>query len=104
MKFKKKLFKHGGSQAVVIPSELVKYFPTHNVVIRFQMSEDNNPVITIHPSTEPDTIEKDPLFAVFMEALYKHAMENPDMLSDGSEIYNDEVKKLLEGVDDDEEE
>ena len=55
--------------------------------------------ITIHPSEGPE----DRLFASFIEAVYQHALENPTQLSDGSEIYSEEVEKLLEGVDGNEE-
>lgn len=104
MKFIKKLFKHGGSLALVIPSEFTQLLDTDEVVLELSLDNENNPKLTVEPTNELDTIEEDPLFAVFIQALYKDAMENPDRLKDGSEIFNDRVKKLIEGVEIDEDE
>lgn len=104
MKFTKKLFKHGGSLAVVIPSEFTQLLNTDEVVLELMLDNENNPKLIVEPTNELDAIEEDPLFAVFIQALYKNAMENPERLRDGSELFNDRVKKLIEGVDTDEDE
>ena len=60
--------------------------------------------VMVKPIHEMDSLEDDPFFSVFLQAIYKNAMQNPDQLKDGSEIFNERVKKLIEGVDLDEDE
>lgn len=43
--------------------------------------------------------EDDPIFALFIEALYLDSMENPHRLTDISTIFDDEINKILEGID-----
>ncbi len=50
-------------------------------------------------SEEPDALEKDPLFVVFLNAVYNHAQNHPEELKDLSDIFDAEADKLLEGVD-----
>lgn len=50
------------------------------------------------------SMEADAAFGLFIQAIYKDSLQNPEKLSDGSEIYNDHVKELIEGVDTDESE
>lgn len=104
MKYHKKLFKHGGSLAVVIPSEFAEQLHSEEVTLEMR-SDLPYPVLLITPKKSTlDAIEQDPLFEIFIQALYKHAMENPTSLKDGAEIWNDKVKKLIEGVSCDDEE
>ena len=50
-------------------------------------------------SKEPNALENDPLFAVFLRALYNDAQNHPEELKDLSDIFDAEADKLLEGVD-----
>ncbi len=104
MKFSKKLFKHGGSLAVVIPSEFTQLLASDEVTLEFTVDDNNNPSLIVKPTNELDTIESDPLFAVFLQAIYKNAMENPHTLKDSSELFNERVQKLIECVDTDDDE
>ncbi len=99
MKFTKKFFKHGGSQAVVIPSEMTKHFPTKNVAVKFIYNKQDEPMIIITPAEDPELMEDDPLFAKFLQAIYNDAMKHPEKLKDLSDIFDEEADKLLEGVD-----
>jgi hypothetical protein len=98
MKTKKKMFKHGGSFAVVVPAEFSQNVDSNEVSIEVIFDENNMPSLIMKPINELDTIEEDPIFALFIQGLYEHAMENPKTLKDGSQILNDHVDKLLEGV------
>ena len=104
MKFSKKLFRHGGSLALVVPSEFAQLLSSDNVTIEIMADEENNPKLIVEPTSELDSIENDPLFGSFIEAIYRDAMENPDKLKDVSDVFTDRVKKLIEGVDIDENE
>ncbi len=104
MKLSKKLFKHGGSMALVIPAEFAKLLSSDEVVIELKVDDEDKPTLVVEPTNELDSIENDPLFGTFIEAVYKDAMENPDQLKDLSEVFTDRVKKLVEGVDIDEDE
>jgi len=104
MKLSKKLFRHGGSMALVIPAEFVRLLSSDEVAIELKVDNHDKPTLVIEPTSELDTIENDPLFGSFIEAIYKDAMENTDKLKDLSEIFTDRVKKLVEGVDIDEDE
>ncbi len=98
MKTTKKMFKHGGSLAVVVPSEFAQNVYSQEVTVEVVFNEHNIPSLIIKPVDELDTIEEDPVFALFIQAIYNHAMENPEVLKDGSSIWNEHVEKLLEGV------
>ena len=89
----KKLFKHGGSYAVDIPMEFVKHTGTKEVIIESTQDEVN-----IRVQTDLDTIEADPLFHTFVQALAKDTLKHPDRLRDVKEVWDQEWDELLEGV------
>ncbi len=47
---------------------------------------------------ELSDIENEPLFTVFMEALYINTINHPENLKDLSDIFDERADKLLEGV------
>lgn len=104
MKLSKKLFRHGGSLALVIPSEFTRLLSSDEVALELKIDNDNNATLVVEPTSELDSIENDPLFGTFIEAIYQDAMENPNKLKDLSDIFTDRVKELIEGVDIDEDE
>lgn len=83
---------------MVIPSEFAELLNSEEVVLEMK-NNSAYPTLIIKPKNALDSIEEDPLFALFIQALYKNAMENPEQLEDGSEIWNERVKKLIDGVD-----
>ncbi len=89
----KKLFKHGGSYAVDLPMDFVKHAGSNKVII-----EATPRKISIRPSTELDTIESEPLFAEFVNALAIDAMKRPEKLRDVKEVWDKEWDELLQGV------
>ena len=94
----RKLFKHGGSYAVDIPMDFVKNAGTMEVVLESTLKK-----LSIRPQTELDTMEADPLFAQFVNALAVDAMKHPEKLYAAKEVWDKEWDKLLEGVTADEE-
>jgi hypothetical protein len=56
------------------------------------------------PTTPFDTLESDPTFSLFIEALYKNALSRPERLKEASEVWPKDIHQLLEGVELDEEE
>lgn len=94
----RKLFKHGGSYAVDIPMDFVKAAGTIEVVL-----ESTPKRLSIRPKTELDTIEADPLFAEFINALAVDAMKHPERLHAVKEVWDKEWDELLKGVKADEE-
>lgn len=98
MKINKKLFKHGGSLAVVIPAEFTQYLDSDEIELEVVLDQYQKPSLVITPSNELDTIENDPIFALFVESFYRNAMENPHQLTDPSVVFDDEINKILEGV------
>ena len=93
----KRLFKHGGSWAIDLPMEFAKEFKGMNVVI-----EETPQGILIKPKMELDTMEADPLFQRFVEAIALDAMKHPEKLHDAKDVWDDEWVDLLKGVDVDE--
>ena len=89
----KKLFKHGGSYAVDIPMDFVKHAGITEVIL-----ETGPKKISIRPKTELDTIESEPLFTGFINALAIDAMKHPEKLRDAKEIWDKEWDGLLKGV------
>ncbi len=89
----KKLFKHGGSYAVDIPMDFVRHTGTKEVII--ESAQDK---ISIRAQNNLDTIEADPLFHSFVEALIKDALKHPDKLRNVKEVWDKEWDKLLEGI------
>ena len=94
----KRLFKHGGSYAVDIPIDFVKHAGTNEVIL-----ESTPKKISIRPKTELDTIESEPLFAEFINALAVDAMKHPEKLRATKEVWDKEWDELLKGVTADEE-
>lgn len=97
MKFTKKTFRHGGSTAIVLPSELIKEFDVKEYSFELGTDKDNKPAIIMSPVNEFDIMENDPDFALFIKAIYKDAMAHPEKLKDGKEVWEG-VEELLEGV------
>lgn len=93
----KKLFKHGGSYAIDIPKEFVKETGVREVIVEY-----NSKRVNILPKTELDTLESDPLFTEFINALANDAMKHPEKLHDVKEVWDKEWDKLLEDITDDE--
>lgn len=94
----RKLFKHGGSYAVDIPMDFVKSAGTLEVIIEITPRRLN-----IRPKTKLDSIESDPLFAEFINALTVDAMKHPEKLYDAKKVWDKEWDALLKGVTGDEE-
>ncbi|MBL7073601.1 MAG: hypothetical protein ISS33_07560 [Candidatus Omnitrophica bacterium] len=94
---KRKLFKHGGSYAVDVPMDFVKSINTKEVILVVTSKG-----VKIRPKTESDTIESDPLFAGFINALSIDAMKHPERLHDAKETWDEEWDELLKGVSADE--
>ncbi len=98
----KKLFKFGGSSALVVPSEFTKRLGSDEaeVVIEIIINGSES-ILVVRPkntSDKLDSIENDPRFALFLEALYEDALNNPKKLKDKDEVWSSEMKKLLKDV------
>ncbi len=52
------------------------------------------------PNNKLDTIENDPRFALFLQAVYEDAKEHPERLVDLNEIWTSEALQLIENVED----
>lgn len=89
----KKLFKHGGSQAINLPREFAKNLIDGEVFIEISSSE-----IVIRNKSTLDTIESDPHFATFIKAIAMDAMKHPEKLRDLNEVWGPEWDELLKGV------
>ncbi len=63
-----------------------------------------NPKLFVEPISKHDSIENDPLFWTFIEAIYRDSIENPEALKCLSDAFTDRVKKLIEGIEIDDEE
>jgi hypothetical protein len=94
----KKLFKHGGSWAVDLPIQFVKEVADMNVIV-----ETSPQGVLIKPKTELDTMESDPMFQQFIQAIAIDAMTHPEKLHDAKDVWDDEWSDLLEGVEVEEE-
>jgi virulence-associated protein VagC len=94
----RKLFKHGGSYAVDIPMDFVKNAGTTEVIL-----ESTPRKLNIRPKTELDSIESEPLFAEFINALAVDAMKHPEKLHEAKKVWDKEWDELLKGVTADEE-
>lgn len=103
MKFNKKLFKSGGSMAVVIPSELIKQFDSDEYRLEMGFNGDSQPAIIMTPvddvDNELDALEADPDFALFINAIYQDAMKNPHKLLDDKDVWAAKIVELLKDVD-----
>ena len=89
----KKLFRHGGSYAVDIPMDFVKHARSREVIL-----ESTPEKLSICTKTELDTIESEPMFAGFINALVADAMKHPEKLHDIKEVWDKEWDELLKGV------
>ena len=89
----KKLFKHGGSQAINLPREFSKNLTDNEVFIEVSPHE-----IVIRNKSKLDTIESEPHFATFIKAIARDAMKNPQKLRNLNEVWGSGWDKLLEGV------
>lgn len=96
MIMRKKIFKHGGSLAVDLPKEFVKNIPGREVVI--ECSDDE---IVIRGKDELDTLESDPLFSAFIQAIAVDALSHPQKLQDPADAWSPEVVKLFHKMSDD---
>lgn len=97
----KKLFKHGGSQAINLPNEFAKNLTDNEVFMEISPNE-----IVIRNKSKLDTMESEPYFATFIKAIAVDAMKHPQKLHDLNKVWGSEWDELLEGVsvDDDEDE
>ncbi len=94
----KKIFKHGGSFAIDLPMEYIKNIDTTEIV-----EEIKGDIIIIRPKQELDSIEREPYFKTFVQALAIDAMKHPEKLHKAEEVWDEEWENLLDGVTDDEE-
>ena len=94
----KKIFKHGGSYAIDLPMDFVKHAGSAEVII-----ETSPKKISIRPKTGLDTIESEPMFAEFINALAADAMKHPEKLREAKEVWDKEWDDLLNGVTSDDE-
>ena len=94
IKITRKLFKHGGSQAINLPKEFVRDLSGDEVVA--EVSRDK---IIIRKKPALDTMESDPLFSTFIEAIANDAMKHPEKLHDLDEAWKD-LDVLLKGLPD----
>ena len=97
----KKLFKHGGSQAIILPKEFAQNLNDNEVFIEVSPNE-----IVIRNKSKLDTIESEPDFETFIKAIAMDAMKHPEKLHDLKDVWGPEWDELLKGVsaDDDEDE
>ncbi|MDI6758276.1 MAG: hypothetical protein QMD94_01155 [Candidatus Omnitrophota bacterium] len=95
----RRLFKHGGSYALDVPMDFVKRIGATTEVIL----ESTPRGLNVHPKTELDNIESDPLFAEFVNALAVDAMKHPEKLREAKKVWDKEWGVLLKGVTADEE-
>ena len=97
----RKLFQHGGSQAINLPKEFVQNLSDNEVLIEISPNE-----VVIRNKSKLDTMESEPDFATFIKAIAMDAMKHPEKLHDLKEVWDSEWDELLKGVsaDDDEDE
>jgi virulence-associated protein VagC len=89
---KRKMFQHGKSKAITLPKDFVDHVEGLEVVITYSPHQ-----VCISPKPELDTIESDPLFVTFIQAIAHDAMKHPEKLKDLNEV-SKELDELLEGV------
>lgn len=104
MKSHKKAFKHGGSFALVLPAEFMRRAKTEEFVVEMSTNADGNVILTVMAPQKKtvQTLEEDPAFDLFIQALGVHALKNPKKLKTGKEVWRKGVDTLLQGVLDDE--
>lgn len=89
----KKLFKHGGSQAINLPKEFAQNLTDNEVIIEVSPNE-----IIIRNKSKLDTMESEPHFTTFIKAIAVDAMKHPEKLRDLKEVWDSEWDELLKGV------
>ncbi|HVA65800.1 MAG TPA: hypothetical protein VNK24_02595 [Elusimicrobiota bacterium] len=87
---KKTLFKHGGSYAVDLPVLFVRELGSKTVTVVRE-----NGKILIEAETAPETIENEPEFKVFAEALLRDALKHPAGLKNAEDVWDAEWGALL---------
>ena len=88
----RKLFQHGGSQAINLPKEFAKNLTENEVIIEVSANE-----IVIRNKSKLDTMESDPHFATFIKAIALDAMKHPEKLRDLEEVWQD-LDSLIKDV------
>ena len=88
----RKLFQHGGSQAINLPKEFVQNLSDNEVLIEISPNE-----VVIRNKSKLDTMESDPHFATFIKAIALDAMKHPEKLHDLEEVWQD-LDSLLKDV------
>lgn len=89
----RKLFKHGNSKAVTLPKEFVETVRGSEVIIKYSPNG-----VMISSKSRLDTLESDPLFATFIQAVAAEAMKHPEKLRDPAEAWSPEVVKLFNAM------
>ncbi len=95
----RKLFRHGHSKAITLPKEFVDTIKGREVVIHYS-SEG----LVISTKSRLDTLESNPLFAAFIQALAVDAMKHAGKLREPAEAWSPEVVKLFKNMPHDHEE
>jgi len=88
----KKLFKHGGSFAIDLPSDFAKN-AGDKVIIQY-----DSDTLIVRKNTDLDTIESEPEFKTFVKALLEDALKNPTKLKAMNQVWDKEWDELLKGV------
>lgn len=94
----KKIFSHGGSKSVDLPISFIHSLSSNYV----NVEEQEDGTVLIKPEDALTTMESDPLFKQFLEALHLDAFKHPEKLKSIEEVWDHEWDQLLEGVDDSE--
>ena len=95
----RKLFKHGHSKAITLPKAFVDTVKGREVVIVYSPEG-----VLISSKSRLDTLESEPLFATFIQALATEAMKHPERLRDPAEAWSPEVVELFKAMPHDDEE
>ena len=95
----RKLFTHGHSQAITLPKEFVDTVKGREVVMVYSPAG-----VMISSKSRLDTLESEPLFATFIQAIAAEAMKHPEQLRDPAEAWSHEVVKLFNAMPHDDEE
>jgi hypothetical protein len=95
----RKLFKHGNSKAITLPKEFADTVKGGEVVVTYFPEG-----VLISSKSRLDTLESEPLFATFIQAIAVDAMKHPEKLSDPAEAWSPEVVKLFKEMPHDSEE
>lgn len=88
----RKLFKHGGSQAINLPKEFVENLNDDEILVEFSPNK-----IIISKKSDLDTIESDPHFATFIRAIAADAMKHPEKMHDLDDAWKD-LDEILKDV------